>query len=125
MRQLGSALGLMLYEVTKAEYKEIEDVNPKRGYVISDGGNYIVNQGQVVAQREANRIRNNIVKVNFEDIFEPVTPAVEEVEPVIEEKPVEPIVEVSHEASYKVVSMGTPEEGKPHTARRIRKRVSE
>lgn len=122
MRQLGSALGLMLYEVTKAEYKEIEDVNPKRGYVISDGGNYIVNQGQVVAQREANRIRSNIAKVNFEDIFEPVA---EEVEPVIEEKPVEPIVEVSHETPYKVVSMGTPEEGKPHTARRIRKRVSE
>lgn len=115
----------MLYEVTKAEYKEIDDVNPKRGYVISDGGNYIVNQGQVIAQREASRIRSNIAKVNFEDIFEPVAPAAEEVEPVIEEPVVKPALEVSHETPYKVVSMGTPEEGKPHTARRIRKRVCE
>lgn len=114
----------MLYEVTKAEYKEIEDVNPKRGYVISDGGNYIVNQGQVIAQREASRIRSNIAKVNFEDIFG----VEEEPVPVLEEPVLQPAIEVSYETPYKVVSMGpTPqvEEGKPHTARRIRKRVSE
>lgn len=119
----------MLYEVTKAEYKEIEDVNPKRGYVISDGDNYIVHQGQVIAQREANRIRSNIAKVNFEDIFGvEEKPEVVVEEPVVEEPIVRSTIEVSHEAPYKVVSMGpTPqvEEGKQHTARRIRKRVSE
>lgn len=91
----------MLYEVTKAEYKEIKDVNPKRGYVISDGDNYIVHQGQVIAQREASRIRSNIAKVNFEDIFGPAEAEVEE-KPVVEES----IVEVSHETPYKVISMG-------------------
>lgn len=98
MRQLGSALGLMLYEVTKEEYlslREEHKLDIKKGYAVD---NYILCQDKVVARREGNKVRTINKDIDVNEILGMT---------VVTERPtVEKLANEGQEKLYKVVSMG-------------------